>query len=544
MTSTAPSSMASRVRLRGPSGAARRRGPAATLAALAAAAALSAACAGADSAAPEADSGGRVAAVSPQQAGPPSAPVPESRTTEGIRAAGGVLSAGAPCPALGSAGAAEAHKFAIIAPNVDLLGEVGLGDLVFDPIERIFEAYIANVNSFGGINGNCFDFVLLEYGFSTIEEDLGAICAEVPVLAPLAIFAFAPLDVLIGCTTLAGQIPTIALYAQFPEDMFAQTGGLLKVDHGSLEFLLENGVRAAVATGRIDETDAVALLYDEVPAADSLQATFARTAEDLGLRTGAAVVVPEGLFGTTAALVEGLLVEAGGDLFDADEGAFAAAAAALGPEFGGLMAASRQYYLETAAAMRDAGVNTVVASASWNAVRNLMRAAEMVEWSPRWITNDSQFALIVLLGAPEAQAENYLQISSRRAADDPIDGLDRGCLSLRNTDSSAPPFDHRFHTDAWSLLTAACDYLDVVFSALSRVDGPVDRESFSAALDETDYVTAHGQRLRFTVDDPYGSDSFRVLGADPACVLNVWGCMRPLSGWMETSTSLAGGGDQ
>ena len=137
-----------------------------------------------------------------------------------------------------------------------------------------------------------------------------------------------------ACTTIAGQIPTIGLYSQFPEATFAQTGGLLQVDHGSLEFLLENGVRAATGAGIIDPTDTVGLFYDEDPAAESLQATFARVAGELGLQARPAAGVPEGLFGTTAAVVEGLFSDAGGSLFDPDESAFAAATAAIGPELG------------------------------------------------------------------------------------------------------------------------------------------------------------------------------------------------------------------
>ena len=140
----------------------------------------------------------------------------------------------------------------------------------------------------------------------------------------------------------------------------------------------------------------------------------------------------------------------------------------------------------------------------------------------------------MLTDAPEAQGLNLVQVSSRRAADDPIDGLDRGCLSLRNTETMADRFAHQFHTDAWNLMTSTCDYLDIVFSAISRVDGPLTRESFVAALSETDYKAAHGSMVRFAADDLYGSDSFRVLSADPACVLNDWGCMRPLSRWMPS----------
>ena len=510
----------------------RRHGRAAlTAAAVSAVAMLAAACGGGDGGSAPAQQAGITVTVPEQVAGADAAAL-ASRPGEGISAAGGTLRATSPCPEPGSPGAPETHKIAVVTPDVDRLDEIGLGALVFDSFDRTFDAYINRVNSFGGINGNCFEFAFYEYGFTNPVEEIGAICVDLPQQQPLVLFGFALNEDIAGCLTLAGQIPTVGLYAQFPEAFFDQTAGLLLVDHGSDEFLLDNGLRTAVRAGVLGPDDSIGLLYATDGAAASLQATFEQVSGDLGLQVTAAAGVPTELYGTAVVVIEEQFRGAGGRLFDPDGTVFAEAVGEMRPEFGELLAGVRRHFIDTATAMREAGVTTVVATASWDSVRNLMRAAEMIGWYPTWITNDSQFSLIVLTDAPEAQGRNLVQISSRRAADDPIDGLDRGCLSLRNTGTAAEPFSHRYHTDAWSLLTATCDYLDVVFSAASRVNGPLTREAFLAELQETSYVTAHGQRLRFTAGDPYGSDSFRVLGADPNCVLNDWGCMRPLTDWL------------
>ncbi len=474
----------------------------------------------------------------PEQVAEANAAALASRPGEGIAAAGGSVQAAEPCSAPGSPGTADTHKIAMVTPDIDRLGEIGLGALVFDAFDRTFDAYINRVNSFGGIDGNCFEFKFYEYGFTNPAEEIGAICAELPQEQPLVLFGFGLSEAVVGCTTLAGQIPTVGLYAQFPEAFFDQTAGLLVVDHASLEYLLDNGLRTAAGAGVLGTNDSVGLLYSADDAAASLQATFEHASADLGLQVAASAPVPTEFFGTAVVVIEEQFRAAGGELFHPDEPVFADAVQGFPPEIGALLAAVRGHFLDTATAMRDAGVTTVVATASWDAVRNLMRAAEVIGWYPKWITNDSQFSLIMLVDAPEAQGQNLVQISSRRAADDPIDGLDRGCLSLRNTGTAAEPFSHRFHTDAWSLLTATCDYLDVVFSAVSRVDGPLTREAFLAELQETKYVTAHGQHLHFTAGDPYGSDSFRVLSADPSCVLNDWGCMRPQTGWFVDAEAL------
>lgn len=464
-----------------------------------------------------------------------------SRPGEGISTAGGVLRASRPCPAGGGQGTGATAKIAVVTPDIDRLDEVGLGALVFDSFDRTFDAYINRVNSFGGVGGTCFELDFYEYGFTDPAAEIGAICAELPQQQPLVMFGFGLNDAIAGCTTIAAQIPTIGLYSQFPEALFDQADGLLLVDHGSLEFLLENGLRTATGAGVLDRGDRVGLLYSDDVSAASLQAAFAQVAADLALDVTASADVPADLFGTAVVVIEERFRSLGGRLFGPDDAAFADAALALPPDMGDLLARLRAHFLGTAEAMRAAGVDTVVATASWDAVRNLMRAAEAIGWRPRWVTNDSHISLVVLSDAPPAQALNLAQVSSRRAADDPIEGLDRGCLSLRNTGTAAEPFSHRYHTDAWSLMTASCDYLDVIFGAASRVDGPLTREAFLAELRRTDYRAAHGQRVRFGAGDSYGSDGFRVLGADPDCVLNEWGCMRPLTGWFEPATAAGEG---
>lgn len=499
---------------------------------------LAVACGGGDS--PQPTEGGIVVTV-PEQVAEANAAALASRPGEGISAAGGTLTAGEPCPAPGTAGAAETVKIALSTPDVFDLEIIGLGALVYDDPGHIIDAYVNKVNSLGGVNGHCFEFVGHAYGFTDPAADIGRICTELPAEEPLVLLGLGLSDAILGCATLAAQIPTLGLYAQFPNATFAQTGGLLRVDHGAREFLLENGIEAAFEAGALTTADQVGLFYVEDDNAASERAVFDSTSTRLGLQVAASAGVAPDLSGTAVLVLEQQFRELGGEIFDADMGAFEQALAALPPEIAGLMSAIRQYFVATAGQLRDAGVTAVVASAGWDDIRNLMRAAELQGWYPKWIINDSHYAFLVLTDAPKAQGLNLVQVSSRRAADDPIDGRDRGCLSLRNAETAADPFAHRFHTDAWSLMTSICDYLDVVFSAVSRVDGPLTRESFLAALAQTDYEAAHGQSVKFGSGDLYGSDSFRVLTADPDCVLNDWGCMRSLTDWLEPSAAAGRG---
>ncbi len=509
---------------------------------------------------------GEVSVIAPEETAQPNADVLVSRPGEGIDAAGGALQGGPPCPASGSPGAAETVKIALVTPDVLNLEVIGLGNLVFDDPAHIMDAYLNKVNSFGGINGHCFEFKGHVYGFTDPVGDFGRICTELPQQQPLVLLVIGADEATFQCATLGAQIPSIGLYAQFPEATFAQAGGLLRVDHGAIEFLVENGLEAAVAAGVITTADRVALLHQSAEAAaEGMEmememghdmgdaqmfgghmhdpgalgvAAFDMTSQRLGLQVAGWAGALSEFSGTGVLVIGQQFRDSGGDLFDPDQASFEQAVASMPPEIAQLLAAMRQYFIATAVEMRDAGVTAVVAAGDWADVRNLMRAAELAEWYPKWVLNDTQYALLVLTDVPESQGQNLVQVSSRRAADDPIDGLDRGCLSLRNTGTDAEPFTHRYHTDAWSLLTATCDYLDVIFGAASRVEGPLTREAFVAELQETVYITAHGQHVHFTADDFYGSDSFRVLRADPTCVLNDWGCMRPLTDWFVDAEAL------
>ncbi len=564
MTRETAASPNRRVSIRIHQGAPRKRRALFTVASLGAVSVLAVACGGGDS--PPSAQGGITVTVAGQVAEANAAAL-ASRPGEGITAAGGSVQPGEPCPAPGSAAAAETVKIALVAPDVLNLGVVGLGNLVFDDPAHVIDAYVNKINSFGGVNGHCFEFYGHVYGFTDPVGDFGRICTELPQQEPLVLLVLGADDATLQCATLGARIPSIGLYAQFPEATFAQAGGLLRVDHGAVEFLLENGMEAAFAAGVLTSADSVALLHQAQPAADPGTemshgmgesqafgghahdpnapgvAVFDAMSQRLGLQVAGWVGVLPDFSATGVLVIAQQFREVGGDIFDPDAASFEQAVASMPPNFAQLLVAMRDHFMTTAAEMRDAGVTAVVAVGDWADVRNLMRAAELAEWYPKWIINDAHYALLVLTDSPKAQGLNLVQVSSRRAADDPIDGLDRGCLSLRNADTAAEPFAHRFHTDAWNLMTSTCDYLDVVFSAVSRVSGPLTRESFVAALSETDYEAAHGQRLRFTAGDLYGSDSFRVLSADPNCVLNDWGCMRPLTDWVQPAAAAGGGGN-
>lgn len=518
------------------------------------------------------------------------------RTGEGIAAAGGtVVASGEPCPQPGTAGAGEVVTIAMVSHDVFNLDFVGLSDLVFEQPNRILDAYVNQVNSYGGLGGRCFEASSHTLGFADPVADIERICADLEQRKPLVLFSigvYEPIESIDQCAVRGAGIPVIGLFSEYPADALADAGGLLRVDHGSVEFLVANAVESAAAAGVLTSADRLVLLHrtaasamdmtdpahqmtdmsepgHDMPGMEQMPGTgqqahqmttgdahlfgghvhdpnqpgiaaFDAATERLNLQvTGWLGVVPD--FSGTAVLnlmdrFEGV----GGDLFDADEGSFQQASALLPPDQEQTLTAMRSHFVQTAQQMSDVGVTAVVATSDWNDVRNLMRAAELVGWHPKWIVSDAHDAMLVLTGTPPAQGANLVMMSVRRAADDPVDGLDRGCLGLRNSWIVAGPFVHRYHSDAWNLMMSICDYLDVTFGAISRVDGPLSTESFLEALNRTDYVTSHGQRLRFSADDLFGSDSFRLLQADPTCALNSWGCMRATTTWFDPPVTAAG----
>ena len=104
---------------------------------------------------------------------------------------------------------------------------------------------------------------------------------------------------------------------------------------------------------------------------------------------------------------------------------------------------------------------------------------------------------------------------------------------MRNATADAAPFGHRPHTDAWNLITSICDYLDVAFSALTRIDGAITHLSFTESLNETRYEAGYGGLITFGAANRNGAERFRVLQPDSGCVLNYWGCMRSTTGWLS-----------
>ena len=201
------------------------------------------------------------------------------------------------------------------------------------------------------------------------------------------------------------------------------------------------------------------------------------------------------------------------------------------PETAAMLDSIESFYLKSAELYRDAEVEVMISTAPWYELRRLMRAAELVDWHPSWVASDIQEAELLLTGAPVGQAERLTVVSSRRAAGDQVPELDRGCVALRNTGTAAAPFAHRQHTDAWNVITSACDILDIAFSALTRAGAPPTPEQLANSLRRTDYAAPYGGRIRFGGSDSSGASLFRVLEADPDCLLDDWGCLRALTDW-------------
>ena len=467
-----------------------------------------------------------------------------TRVGAGVLAAGGgALVEGPQCPEPGSPEAAETVKIAFVTPDVVNLEVIGLGALVFDTPEPVLESYIDEINHHGGINGNCFELRYYEYGFTDPAGDFGRICGDLPQHEPLVMMGVAFAEPVFQCATLGARIPTIGLFSQWPATSFTLADELLWVDNGSIEFLLDNTVNAAVQAGTLTPADRVGLLFQQTDNAPAVRSAFDTASRRLGMDVAASAGVPPGFSETVVLVVEQQFREAGGEIFDPDAAAFERALAAMPDEVAVLLRQIRQHFLEVAAQFRNAGVTAVVASADWADVRNLMRAAELAGWFPTWVINDAHYVMLVLTDSPRDQGDNLLQVSSGRTVGDPLEGLDRGCLTVRNSAQDAEPFTHRHHTDAWSLLAGLCDYLDIVFAAITRVEGPLTRDSFLAALSGTNYELTHGSLIRFSDGDLFGADRFRVLSADSSCALNEWGCMRPVSEWFPLAGAAAGGGN-
>ena len=453
-----------------------------------------------------------------------------TRSGAGIAAAGGNPRAVGGDPSCGqhAESAGEPITIAYVGANLAELEAIGLETIVVEEPGIAIAAYVNELNFNGGIHGRCIELVIHLWSLADPAASLGRLCTQLPQQQPLVMLSLGVQQTAFECITLAAKVPTLGLFGTMADAQFAAARGRLFVDQGSEEYLMSSGVDIALQAGELTLEDRIGLF-------DVASGTITLAIEQAGLTVAESAIVPPefGDLGVLRVERQARLLEGG--LSAADQQATQLFRQQLAPDQAQLLTRIEQHFLEIAGDFRDAGVTTVVAGAGWADVRRLMRAADLLGWYPRWITNDSQAMILVLSRAPARQAGNLIQISARRAAGDDLPEVDRSCLSLRNTFSTAAVFSHRFHTDAWNLLTSVCDYLDVIFGAISRVDGPLTRDAFMEAMAGTHYETALGSLIKYDRTDYFGSDRFRVLRADPSCVLNSWGCMRAASDWLTPS---------
>ncbi len=487
---------------------------------------LAAACGGGD----DGGSQTQTAALEPVTAEPaPSSEFMSTRPGAGISAAGGnpqAVRGDNPCEQTGG----EPINIAYVGANLGELEDIGLEALIVEEPGVIIGAYVNEVNFNGGINGRC---VQLQNHLWSPADPVGSftqICTDMPTQQPVVYFALRVYDPTLQCATIGARIPTIGLFTSPPASTYELTGDRLFVDDGSVERLLTVSLEVALSSGVIDASEPVGLLHGvgEMPASVAI-------IEGFGLDNAAALHVPIEYSDLQLLLQEKRVRLLEGDLTDDERAEAEGNLAALPPELAELYSTMEQFFLDAANRFKDAGVTTVATTADWTDMRRMMRAAELIDWYPTWLANDIQPTTVVLADVPARQAANLLQVSNRRAAGDEVSQLDRGCVTLRNTASEAPPFSHRLHTDAWTLMTATCDYLDVAFSAMTRVQGEITADTFAEALKNTYYDTGYGGLITFAADDPDGAERFRLLQADPECVLNFWGCVRSTTDWMRAA---------
>ncbi len=471
--------------------------------------------------------------VFPEDDSPQVAGFGSTRTAMGISAAGGAPRPGPACPEADSPQASDAVTIAWTSPDQDELAAVGLETMVLDGPSLIVEAYINEVNAQGGINGNCFEPVAYAWNLSDAEASFRKICTDLPERRPLLLLSLRMNDTTLRCATLEAQIPTVGVFTSLSTSSLERSEGRLFLNDGSVEYLLSTSLDVAARADVLTGDDRIGLLATDGAGGAAQVESAAAAVERLDLELISVARVPSefGTVGVSVAERQVRLLESG--LTDSETEAAVRRLSRLSPEKAEVLRQMEKYFLDTVEHFRGAGVTTVVSSATSADVRRLMRAADRLEWFPHWVINDSQPAVLTLTGAPEEQVRRLVQISSRRAAGDPVAASDRACVSLRNTSADAAPFSHRTHTDAWNLITGTCDSLDLVFAAMTRVAGPLTREALISALALSDYETAHGSRISFDPDDRDGSDRFRVLRADPDCVLDEWGCMRAEGDWFS-----------
>ena len=461
----------------------------------------------------------------------PSGDFMSTRPGAGIAAAGGnpqAIRGNDPC---GETAAGEPIVISYVGANLAELDAIGLEAIVVEEPGLIIEAYVNEVNFNGGINGRCVEFVNHLWSLADPAGSLTQICTDLATQQPVVHMTLRINEATLECATIGAQLPTIGLYAFTPAATFERTGDRLYIDDGTVERLLSASLDVALSSDAISANDRVGLLHGISDMAGSVAIV-----ERFGFADVPAAHVPAEFSDIQLLLQEKQVRLLEGDLNSDEEADAQRNLAAMPPEQSAVFAQMEQFFLDEATRFKDAGVTAVVATADWTDMRRMIRAAELVDWTPTWVANDIQPATIVLADVPKRQAENLILVSSRRAAGDEVPALDQGCVTLRNTSVEADPFSHRLHTDAWTLITSICDYLDVSFSAMTRVQGPINPDTFAEALKNTEYDTQYGGLITFSPADLSGAERFRVLEADPECVLNFWGCMRSTTDWLTLAS--------
>ena len=440
--------------------------------------------------------------------------------------------------------------------DIEQIRQLGSAAIETDKPILVINAYVEQVNSQGGINGRCVDLFSSEWDWGlhetgTTRSPRDETCAELRAFQPIVVLSFQIDDALLECTAVLGEsqndpgdgetldettgsmttpvpIPVLAVFASAHESLFLRSDSRLFADWGSYSHMLSVGIETALQAGVINSGDKVGLLHraaaislDPQSLADVeivVEAAFSaaqRSGE--GISEDAIVAVPARF---NSAILDGyekdvsLLVD-GDEPLDiedretresvvdrlerlADLGVMAvpgSSGAELEEQVKEVVEQLKEiegFYLDTAEKFKKNEITVVVASADWRDVRRLVRAADQIDWHPKWITNDTHPISLMMEDASERQAANLYQISSRWAVGDVIPDLDRRCQILRDSDSGVAPFAYRKYTDAWNLLTTTCDYLDVLFAAITRVPGKITYADILRYLGETDYQAKSG----------------------------------------------------
>jgi hypothetical protein len=438
-------------------------------------------------------------------------------------------------------------QISYVGPDITNFEAFGFGDLVIENPWRMISAYLTELNAAGGVYGRCVQASVHNVDWSDPDAQWVKACRSIVSLdpEPVAVISLFGDARGVECIAAEAQIPMLGLHSSVPATVQRRSGGRLFLDDGTAGHLLGHSIVTAQEFDVVAPIDQLGLLYGPPVGTDAtaddynVGADFAEIAEIAEAPSSIPGVISHvpARFGDLGLLpLERRVRLLESNLTPAEQFAAQAELAQI-TDVGDLrlLADIEQFYLDEARKQRDSGVRAVFSAAPWFELRRLVLAAERIEWYPRWIANDSQNPTLVLPDLPSQQIENFFVVSSRPTVGDEPTALDRGCVATRQSAPGAEAFDFRPYSDAWILLIATCDALDVVMGALSRVSGAPTPDALAEMLAVASAESDAETRLRFGPGDYSGAQRFRVLQADFDCGLNPWGCMRAVSGWRDPS---------